>query len=259
MTETETHFYGCQCNDCCSNHFQKQVEDNKSINLCHTDVNNPCYKNHQLVMEKIGFVERALDNYREYRTDIKDLCTDVMYLKEHKNRQIDENRKVSARVDKLENNINHVYELVDIEKLKDLIFHGAETHLSFFKLQSKINKIDEYLREIKFLYSNPLQQQVWQENIIKRLEKLEKWKEVAIDKNIQDLNRIKELEKSILNWEEEFYFIQGKIRSHDKKPHKCPVCNGLGNRTLCKSDDYYAYEPFNEDCISCEGTGVLWG
>ena len=34
--------------------------------------------------EKIGFVERALENYRQYKTDIEDLETDVIYLKEWK-------------------------------------------------------------------------------------------------------------------------------------------------------------------------------
>lgn len=31
--------------------------------------------------ERIGFVERALENYREYKTSIEDLETDVMHIK----------------------------------------------------------------------------------------------------------------------------------------------------------------------------------
>ena len=34
------------------------------------------------LLERVEFVERALENYREYKTGIEDLGTDVMYIKE---------------------------------------------------------------------------------------------------------------------------------------------------------------------------------
>lgn len=49
-------------------------------------VKNPIYDAIELHIEKfnerLGFIDRALENYREYKTGIEDLETDVMYLKQ---------------------------------------------------------------------------------------------------------------------------------------------------------------------------------
>lgn len=37
---------------------------------------------------------------------------------------------------------------------------------------------------------------------------------------------------------------------YNKTPHKCPVCDGFGNRI---------YENQVSPCHSCEGKGVIWG
>ncbi len=46
------------------------------------------------------------------------------------------------------------------------------------------------------------------------------------------------------------------FRSSNRKPHKCPVCNGAG-----KLEDYV--EEFElvtgPKCHACNGAGVLWG
>jgi hypothetical protein len=51
------------------------------------------------------------------------------------------------------------------------------------------------------------------------------------------------------------------VRNNDRKPHKCPVCKGLGNPDIT---DRTAYGPRrhmieNDPCNSCKGTGIMWG
>lgn len=134
-------------------------------------------------------------------------------LEEHKNRQIDENRKISRRVDELE----------------------------------------EYLREIKLLYSNPLQQQVWQESISTRLSELEEWTrkdEDIIYERLEKLEGLLDFTKNLLNTK---IHLDEKLGTH-KKPYCCPVCadkgywNSIENSIACGGQ-----------CKACEGKGIVWG
>jgi rubrerythrin len=65
---------------------------------------------------------------------------------------------------------------------------------------------------------------------------------------------IDRIEKKIANWEEEFYFLKDKLRSYDKKPYKCPICEGTG---------YYhnveATIAYGGKCPSCGGNRIVWG
>lgn len=48
---------------------------------------------------------------------------------------------------------------------------------------------------------------------------------------------------------------------HSKAPHKCPVCNGLGNPDITSLTSYGPRKHMieNDPCNSCEGKGILWG
>jgi len=56
----------------------------------------------------------------------------------------------------------------------------------------------------------------------------------------------------------------GRYGNVDKKPHKCPVCDGCG-RVLTEAakvawdDVFRAGLPTSKDCHSCEGKGIIWG
>jgi len=42
-----------------------------------------------------------------------------------------------------------------------------------------------------------------------------------------------------------------KANNSDKKPYKCPVCDGEGGTKISGTID--------EDCCACQGKGIVWG
>lgn len=135
----------------------------------------------------------------------KHLSISIAGYQDHKNRQIDENRKISRRVDEILE--------ICIRQLTDRIE----------KLESPDN--DE------------------PNHVLKMHERID-----------FILNKLKSVEKSISNWEEEFYFLQNKIRSPDSNPHKCPVCDGKGSFKKEVEPRVISFEV----CISCMGKGIVW-
>lgn len=125
----------------------------------------------ELIDKHKNQIEALTDTY-------KDLTITYAKLQEHHNRQIDENRLMSRRVDELE---------LTIQQQKYVL----ETNLrdSFDNLRVDIQKVEKL-----------------------------------------------------------FYDEMEKVRCKDKKPHRCPVCEGTGNHFI---------PPF-KDCQSCNGHGVLW-
>lgn len=102
----------------------------------------------------------------------------------------------------------------------------------------KLNQIDENRKLDKKIDNIVSQLKAWDED----LEYLDSMK---LPK------RIEKLEKQIANWEEEFYFLKDKLRCYDKKPHKCPLCDGLGGTKISGTIDEY--------CNVCDGKGIVWG
>lgn len=49
----------------------------------------------------------------------------------------------------------------------------------------------------------------------------------------------------------------------DKKPYKCPVCDGVGHlyRSENKDNMFTNFEFYREhaSCHACEGKGIVWG
>ena len=178
-------------------------------------------------------------------TDIKEVCEHgivvtfpcdwcaihklLAELHVHKIRQIDENRKISNRVDELEKVINYISnhtndenvnkrridELeaaykADYETARDIIFQGAQTHASILRCEAKIKELESS----------------------------------DYDERISDLEKIG-VESRLL-----------KVESgYSKKPYICPRCSGSGRYRLATSGSLSDVI----DCRSCEGTGILWG
>lgn len=192
-----------------------------------------CEHNCHSLWKKNKNIEKALENYREYKTGIEDLETDTMYLKQ--------------RIEKLE----HFFS----GKIKNPIYDAIEIHVEKFN---------------------------------ERISDLEKWKKAAIEKNIQDVNRMRDLEKAFLAAKERVEMLEKHLRSYHelilgacpielektirdnmrgKIPHKCPVCDFSGAiqlesmeeitrfKDVMKTDDgrYFIW------CKSCEGKGIVWG
>lgn len=61
------------------------------------------------------------------------------------------------------------------------------------------------------------------------------------------------------NLESELMIVRalGSCASHTKKPHKCPVCDGVGFIN-CLTNPIIKWVEKNVKCISCEGKGIVW-
>lgn len=59
--------------------------------------------------------------------------------------------------------------------------------------------------------------------------------------------KIKELEESYQGLSAELRYLLDK--KNEKKPHRCPVCDGFGELILVEKNT----------CHACEGTGIVWG
>jgi|GEM_PF-4141439 hypothetical protein len=74
---------------------------------------------------------------------------------------------------------------------------------------------------------------------IEDIERLEKY-------NMEEYSNILEIER-ILEKHKKWLF---RLEKKDKKPNKCPICNGLGGTKINGTID--------EECNSCKGTGIVW-
>lgn len=85
-----------------------------------------------------------------------------------------------------------------------------------------------------------------------RIDKLERLYNASTDIEQVLLNRVKELERFQEVTHLEFH-------ARNKKPHKCPVCDGDGRVKLAtplKKDDV-TY--FSISCVPCKEKGIVWG
>ena len=172
-----------------------------------------------------------------HSTEVKPLSDNRMLeqrlsdLELHKAYQIDENRKISRRVDEIESDMNHIpsYEytnglderIKDIEyRLSHIIALPSEIDIRLQDVERQLDKSQDYIKELK-----------------ERMKKLEKDFESKLDIDYK-------------KWCQYFNEVNSK-----KTPHKCPVCDGSGRYRLATAqrvDDVI-------DCRSCEGKGIVWG
>lgn len=83
-----------------------------------------------------------------------------------------------------------------------------------------------------------------------RVEKLEDKLEEESDNIEQHAEFINNIYKKINKLEREIQNMGTAISiKYDKKPHKCPVCEGMGG--------FLSTEP--NMCPACDGKGIVWG
>lgn len=87
-------------------------------------------------------------------------------------------------------------------------------------------------------------------NLEKSLAELSEWTRADEDRVYQNISK---LEKA----------IEELSTSHEKKPYKCPVCEGSGRINLSKPlvIDHSPGQStfFSMDCVPCKETGIVWG
>lgn len=132
--------------------------------------------------------------------------------------------------------------LKDIEDLKSItsehehtINHTQEGIEDCFE---RIENIEDNFRELE-IYAKAIQQEAWQVNMMKRIEKIEYiLGDVLIKGNPMRIGKKENI-------------------SNHKKPHKCPVCDGECYRNIVA--DKVSGLMANPKCLSCEGKGIVWG
>jgi hypothetical protein len=102
------------------------------------------------------------------------------------------------------------------------------------------------------------------DNLSKRIKELERWKQISIEKNIQDIARIKELESKVAELES---FKHVRFSVYETKPHKCPNCDFSGTIQLDSLEELSRFDSHMKTadgrffiwCIACDGKGIVWG
>lgn len=173
----------------------------------------------------------------------KDLSCKVAGFSDHRIRQIDENRKISKRVDEIQNDhakiINGCVDKIDaLEKWK------KELLVDYSDIREIHRILNEHYKSIFHGDPQGLKQRI--DDVIELFTKGDLKLESEIDALATEINTVRAL---------------GSRSFHPKKPHKCPVCDGSGNhpdqspRLGCK----VFIETGIYVCISCEGKGIIWG
>jgi hypothetical protein len=54
----------------------------------------------------------------------------------------------------------------------------------------------------------------------------------------------------------EYYSL---LPTNNKKPHRCPLCNGVGKVWDIKIDGMPHFGSPSRNCHSCIGSGIVWG
>lgn len=147
-------------------------------------------------------------------------------LEKHKNYQIDENRKVSRRLDELEK---------DFKKVEHYFYGDGDIS----DIQGQLDNLTKHLSHLSFQVENLEFNNIGQELDLKL------W--VFMNERLDKLERV--LSETKLT-----FFEMGC-----KKPYKCPVCNGIGEK-----DNIHPIEQITNPkrfikCSSCEGKGIVWG
>ncbi len=176
----------------------------------------------------------------------------VEQLREHKVRQIDENRKISRRVDEVEKSLEHYREYkTGIEDLETDVMRLNERIVDV--LEELENSDNERLDKLEnsYNYESILDLMAASREFDERIDKLEEEKAQAkeVTEYYFEINRrLKEIE----NWKD--FIMKSIVFSKDKKPHKCPVCEGKCKKMFeLPSGGYYEI-----DCKSCDGKGIVW-
>lgn len=248
-----------------------------------------------------NFSERieSLESQMKASTEMyKHLSISIAVLQGHHVRQIDENRKISSRVDDVIKEIVNQSSIAEkysidyesrIKKLEDNIIFNVDNrrdlNASLISLQQLFeNRLDMFKKYIESVDKHSSQNEGHCIGLESRIEKLEE--NLKIDDRISAsdvLCRLTKLESDHLDKLNPHAFLILKKRCDElerlinaikdsynnicapslrKEPFKCPVCEGKGkdsNRLVTESCDQQIKVLVNPDCKSCEGKGIVWG
>ena len=159
-------------------------------------------------------------------------------------------------------------------KIECLSLCCSEIRNSLGDLSLRINSIQSSLREFEKQKFDPLNERLsimekWNANhcqrgldqadklncLDTRLTELEQWTRADEDRIYAKLKSMQDQISAImLQIPEE---IEERIE-HQKKPHKCPVCEGMKThkRMFTHGDQLVCVE---DNCICCKGEGIVWG
>jgi len=170
---------------------------------------------------------------------------------EHKLRQIDENRKISKKVDELQKNADinlSLWSAIDdrIEELEnpdnEQPDHVLKMHERIDYVLVRLSKLEKFHDEFKDVLRKDLiaHRKMWDE-VYERLDRLEQSSEARARSNKEIFERLQEIER--------FQDITHlEYQNRNKKPHKCPICDG----------STYRSEMTFHHCNVCEGKGIVW-
>lgn len=174
--------------------------------------------------------EKVKANWKMMYKTTENLSKRISKLEVHHVRQVDENRKLSKRLDEVEES----YSAPDCHLSLDILTLES-------KLEDEINSVTGQL-----------------EGLHEHIEKLYDM--------INSYDRKKQKAKDTVDkWEE--YFVSN-IEKKNRKPHKCPVCDFSGAIQLESAEEYNRFkDEMNKTadgryfiwCKSCEGSGIVWG
>jgi uncharacterized coiled-coil protein SlyX len=151
--------------------------------------------------------------------------------------------------------VNHC-SLCSSKNKEDVININAVIYKEF---EERIKKLENHQKKADSILDNIFA-------LVIRIQELEKWKEVVIEKNIQDNNRIRKLEDksalqtNLVNIISDLHRIDERIvelekhKDENQIPFKCPVCNGSG-RII---HELLSGEVLKNKCHACQGKGIIW-
>lgn len=185
-----------------------------------------------------------------YASDFEATQNVILEIQQHK-----------ASIEKLDKTLNH--DKSYYEALENLIEHAQKgVEKCFERIESEHKDANDALMAVQDRFDN-LHHGCFDDraHIFGQLKELNKWQQAAIEKNIQDTQRLKEIERF-----QDITHQQYKTVRNKKSPYKCPVCDGEGkNKNKLVMDGIKdqtgigAISMNNPKCSSCEGKGIVWG
>jgi|ERR1700722_7953263 len=193
---------------------------------------------------------------------ICDISERMRRIEEHKNRQIDENRKVSQRLDELLGHMQRIEKAMDnqVEYLQNEINDKIQKAFKYTPYpESLCKRFDNIEKEISRLdICNEIQNS---ENtkVRKRLDDNDKRLNDQLAILAKQDQRIDKLEKEIIELKRFQDITHKQYYSTDRKPHRCPVCDGLGEFEMQSMEEIVKNGGHKfKKCRACEN-GIVWG
>lgn len=222
----------------------------------------PCVCNHSLnktrkeedvspMVKKIQILEKLILEF------IRDFQPRIEKLEEHKKRQIEYQE---------DNGSWKLGVKGDIVSLNDRLLEaertiaGIDGDMSFVPTFESIRDLDDRIKQINDWI---LDKQEFLKYLDDRIDKLEEHKNRQIDENRKISRCFDELERCI------DVTVEIYKNKASNKPHRCPVCEGKVKILIDPSTPLSGFEGafgqrdangiYYRNCVSCEGSGIVWG